>query len=246
MWRRRYWESEERYLRLFSDAVDATFVGDASTAYAKLPIATGVPARIERFSPGARYIYVIRDPVERSISHYWHMVTYEAETRRMLDAVRQDPTFIAYSHYAMQLKAYLEIIDRHRLCVLTFENLVRDPERELRRLYSWLGVDPNYVPAKLKQPENVTPPVIYQATGFGWLQRLRQSRHAARVGPWVHPQLKSVLARLATVKVPRQSVSIDETVRYLRPIQRAQTLELSELLQRNFTEWTTLWGSNSH
>ena len=66
------WKSEEHYLELFQSANTVEIIGEASTLYAKLPRITGVPERIAQFNPDARSIYVMRDPIERAISHYWH------------------------------------------------------------------------------------------------------------------------------------------------------------------------------
>jgi len=187
----------------------------------------------------------MRDPVERAISHYWHMVANHAETRRMLEAVQRDPTFISYSHYALQLRAYLDVVERDRVFVLTLEGLVANPRPQLRSLYGWLGIDPDYVPAILGQPVNATPAVVFRARGLGVLQRLRDSALASRIGPYVPQSMRSFLASLAAAPIARQSISVDDAVDYLRPLQQAQTAELGRLLQRDFPEWTTLWGSRA-
>ena len=76
MLRRKLWRSEERYLELFSPAGDARVLGEASTSYTKRPLVPGVVERIAAFNPDARFIYLLRDPVERAVSHYWHMVRH--------------------------------------------------------------------------------------------------------------------------------------------------------------------------
>jgi hypothetical protein len=64
MWRQGYWRSEARYLSLFSAANGAPVITEASTAYSKLPMFSGVCARILAFNPQARFMYIMRDPVE--------------------------------------------------------------------------------------------------------------------------------------------------------------------------------------
>ena len=39
------------------------------------------------------------------------------------------------------------------------------------------------------------------------------------------------------------SEAIDRVIEYLRPIQLEQTHSLSEILDRQFTEWKTLFGT---
>jgi hypothetical protein len=101
----------------------------------------GVPERIAAFNPEARFIYLLRDPVERAISHYWHIVRHHTEHRPIAEAVRRDRQFAAVSHYAMQLTPFPERFGRDRVAVRVHERLVADPKGGIRGVYQWLGVD---------------------------------------------------------------------------------------------------------
>src|ERR1700730_14880709 len=101
MWDGGYWK-EENYLRLFQTAENATILGESSTNYTKRPLVMGVPEKIQQFNPDARFIYIMRDPVERAMSHYWHMVNWEGEWRSILDAIKEEPQYRDVSYYAMQ------------------------------------------------------------------------------------------------------------------------------------------------
>src|SRR5262249_59279001 len=100
MWRKGYWRTAERYLELFAAAGAATVIAEASNLYSQVPAIAGVPERILSFSPDARFIYLMRDPVERTISHYWHRVRWSGEHRPILAAPRTDPQYTDTSHYA--------------------------------------------------------------------------------------------------------------------------------------------------
>jgi hypothetical protein len=99
----------------------------------------GGSQRIAAFNPEARFIYLLRDPVERTISHYWHVVRHHAEHRPIAEAVRRDPQFVAVSHYAMQLRPLLERFGHERVAVLIHEQLVADPRGVMGNLYRGLG-----------------------------------------------------------------------------------------------------------
>src|SRR5579872_3450358 len=90
MWKRGYWRSTDRYLDLFAGAAAKPVVGEASTIYSYAPLISGVPQRILAFNPQARFLYIMRDPVDRSIRHYWHRVRFWGERRALLaDTVNQ-------------------------------------------------------------------------------------------------------------------------------------------------------------
>lgn len=245
MWSRGLWRSEERYLELFKSAGAAPILGEASTNYTKRPLAAGVPERIHAFNPQARLIYLLRDPVQRTISHYWHMVRYNAEYRPMLQAVQRDPQFTAVSHYGMQLAPFLERFGRDRIAVLTYEALVSDPADAMRSIYEWLGVDPTTADLSgIAEPENVAPQIVSMPLWGGIPRRLRQSPASSIILQHVPTSIRSALHRFTTRDIDRRSVEASATVEYLRPLQRRQTDDLIRLLGRSFPEWTMLYGES--
>jgi hypothetical protein len=241
-----FWRSEENYLRLFQAAPDVVLLGEASTSYTKRPLVSGIPERIRSFNPDARFIYLMRDPVERTISHYWHMVRFNAERRPILKAVRSEPQYLDVSYYAMQVRPYLDLFGPERVAVLTFEQLTATPVPTMRLLYGWLGLDGSTADISgFEEAENVTPEVLHMASGYGVLRRLRQSRPLRYLMPSLPPIVRQLSLRLATKPVQWRSVATTDAVDFLRPIQRQQTEELMQLLGRDFPEWTTLYCGNA-
>ena len=232
-----FWKSEESYLQLFADAGDRPIVGEASQNYARLSRVIGVAERIARFNPRARILYIMRHPVKRTISHYWYMVNFFGEGRSMLKAVREDPDYCETSHYAMQLRPYLDLFGRDRVKTLTLERLGTAPEEVMRDLYDWLGVDPDFVPPTLGERRNVTGEESVQVRGMGLLHLIRHSSAWSAAGRFAPPQLRNLARGLAVKHVPRNEVSTVEVKAYLEPIQAEQTRELAELLGASFEEW---------
>src|SRR5262249_3621667 len=122
------------------------YAGESSVSYTARPWATGCEKRIWEYNPEARLIYILRDPIERTISHYWHFVLEGREDRDMLAAVRRNPDYVARSPYPMQLQPYLDPFGRDRVFLLALEELEADPGNVFRRLFTWLGVDPEFTP----------------------------------------------------------------------------------------------------
>ncbi len=236
----------EWYLSLFAGAKDETILGESSTHYTKLPVYRGVPERIARFSEDARFIYVMRDPVQRAISHYWHNVRnlrWEAERRDMLTAVKRDSQYQAFSDYATQLEPYLKLFGRERIYVMTFESLARAPCETVQAVFRWLGVDDAYVPPALDQRWNSAPKEAMRVRGLGILNTFRHSSLWAGVSPWVPAPIRALGNTLAERPVNTRRESAEEVVAHLRPRLQERTAALSALLGREFPEWTTLWDT---
>ena len=236
-------KNEDDYLRLFAAAGDAKVIGDSSTTYAKLARHPGVARRLADFNPDARIIYIMRDPVRQTISHYWHAARNLGETQDILKAVQENPHYRDVGHYAMQLAPYFELFDSSQIKTLTMEELEADPVAVLRGLYEWLGVDASFVPLSVYRRWHVTPTIFGQVRRFPGLRWVAESHFWRTIGRKVPSPLLSAGRWLSERKVDRTSVPVNQVVDYLRPIQRVQTQELSRMLGRDFPEWTTLYGS---
>lgn len=239
MWRCGFWRSEDAYLQLFADAGKAKYLGDASTPYSA---SRDVAPRIHRFAPESRILYVMRDPVERTICHYWHAVNHFGEIRKPLAAIRDDPYYMTVSHYARQLAPYLDYFGPQRVYTLTFEELVARPVATVQSIYAWLGVDAAFAPPEIGIPRNVTPDTVTQVRG--WVLALSRTALWRRIRPYRPEALRKLMASLAVRRVCPADVSMSSVVDFLRPTQREQTRELSRLLNRGFPEWTTLGESD--
>jgi hypothetical protein len=236
-----YRQSVDGYLSLFASAGKATIVAEASTSYSHLPLFPGVPERILAFNPEARFIYLMRDPVERTISHYWQRVRWCVERRPIESAIRADLHYCEVSYYARQLRAYLQHVECTRIYILTYEALLADPAGELSQLYAWLGVDPSFRPANLGVPSNVLPEVVEQVRGLGLAHRLSQSVPYRKFALHVPRSLRRLGSRLARRNVRPAEVDTSAVKAFLRPQQRLETEELRTLLGRDFPEWKTLY-----
>ena len=242
MWRRGYWQDERAYLALFPDRPGALYFGESSTDYSKAPRLDGVVDRMARYSPQARIVYLMRDPVQRSISHYWHMVELRGETRAPLQAIQADPHYTEVSDYARQLRPYLDRFGPGQVYTLTFETLRADPAAALRALCAWLGVDAQFEPTDLRRASNVTPATVrQQRAGAGALVGLRHSALWDAVGPLVPAAVRRLGVALVERPVAPKTVDLGAVEAHLRRLQQPQARALSALLGRDFPEWKTLY-----
>jgi hypothetical protein len=243
------WSREaDWYLAHFAQAGGAKFVGESSTHYTKLPTYRGVPERIQSFSPAARFIYVMRDPVARTVSHYWHNVRdlrEEAERRDMLTAVQRDPRYIDYSDYAMQLRPYFERFGTERVKLLTFEELVADPAATVARLCQWLDLPERVPPSVFASRWNARPAEMRGASGWGGLNRIRNTSLYAAVRPLVPRPLRSFATRLAEKPIRPEEARTKEAIAHVRPILTERVQDLARLVKRAFPEWEHVHGSGS-
>jgi hypothetical protein len=229
------------YLRLFAEAGDAQYAGESSVSYSARPWVCDCEKRIYNFNPAARMIYILRDPVERAISHYWQFVADGREDLDPLSAMRKKSDYIARSHYAMQLRPYLEQFGADQVFTLTLEELQAKPETMFRRLFTWLGVNAE-VCIDFHEKHNVGREEYRQTRrGLVFLDTTMKHWRWKRIEPSLPVSIPKALRRFTYREIERRAVDTESAVQYLRPILQRHTRELSDLLGRDFPEWTTLY-----
>ncbi len=119
--------------------------GETSPHYTARPRLEGVAARAALVAPDARIIYMVRDPIDRVLSHYLHNVGGGYEVRSLEQALgRTDTAYVDRSRYAYQLEPWLEAFAPERVRVVSREELRDERAATLRSLFELLGVDPAF------------------------------------------------------------------------------------------------------
>ena len=134
-----YAKGQAWYENLFATARPDDLKGEASTHYTKLPTHPETIARLKRTGLAPRLIYVIRDPVDRMVSHYIHEWSMGVITCDLVDAIEIHPEILAYSRYGEQLAPWIDAFGTQDLLVLTLEDMNRHPQKILRHVGAFLG-----------------------------------------------------------------------------------------------------------
>jgi hypothetical protein len=183
-------------------------VGEASTSYLFGP---NVPSRIALHLPDVRLIAVLRNPIDRAFSNYWHSVKSGLETLDFASAVEREAersraidgtamsevkpySYVARGFYYAQISNFLSVIDRRQLAILTFDDLCRNPADVLQNVYRFLGVDPGILPSRLDLIENRSVPDGTQLDA-GMRRRLAEiyADDVARLGKFLGRDLSTWL-----------------------------------------------------
>jgi hypothetical protein len=159
------------YAARFAHAPPGTLAGEVTPRYLFAPRAA---ERIAALLPEARLIAILRDPVERAYSQYALTVRDEAYAGDFRRFLAERPDALERGLYHAQLARYSARFARERLCLLVFEEAVRDPARACRTLAGFLGVE----------AERFRPPEAARNAG-GRVRLARGYATARRVGQWL-------------------------------------------------------------
>ncbi len=173
-WRR----GPDWYRAQFEGAGEARAMGQASNAYARHPVYSGVPERIAALLPDVRLVYLVREPFARLESHYRWRLSTGYEWRGPEEALRADPSYVAASLYGLQLAEYRRHFAADQILVLRCEALFADPQPALERLAAHLRVA--HDPTLPFRAENVTRRRRVVAAPLRQMARVAPLRRSAR------------------------------------------------------------------
>ncbi len=162
--------TEDDYMRLFRGAKPGQRIGEASTWYL---YSTSAAREIKDFSPDARIMVILRNPVDvmyaqhnqlifnviEDIPSFEEALAAEPE-RRAGKRIPEGPINIEnlfYRHsvrFSEQLERYFEVFGREKVHVMLTEDLSRDGAGVIRGALAFLDVDPSLAAAPPKANEN--------------------------------------------------------------------------------------------
>ncbi|MGD1808313.1 tetratricopeptide repeat-containing sulfotransferase family protein [Dapis sp. BLCC M126] len=135
--------------------------GEASPSYFDAP---DTPTRLFHFFPKIKLIVLLRNPVDRTISNYYHEVRSKAENMSVEEVINSkleklikissslvnekdywnyQGDYIASSVYLDWLKKWLNIFPREQLLILPSEEFYSDPKTTMKQVFNFLGL-PDY------------------------------------------------------------------------------------------------------
>ena len=131
--------------------------GEISPWYMDHP---GTAGRIAELDPHIRLLVMLRDPLDRALSHLMHDAQNEyggiadltAEQLRRLAV--HDEKYVRRSCYAVSLDRFLQQFSRDQIGIFFYDDVQNRPRELIQQIYGFLGVDTAFVPADLETPLN--------------------------------------------------------------------------------------------
>jgi len=183
------WSAEEidaRYEPSFAHCPRSVLWGEATPIYLPFP---DIAAELKRYNPNLKLIVLLRDPVERAISHYymergrgneWHpfwlalllepVRLWRCRDPRSPESAMRRHSYRARGLYSLQLENLYRCFDEGNVFLISSEELKTHHDEMMMRIFGFLGVDQNF---------RVEANTIFEGAGgeqrhrmFSWLLRL--------------------------------------------------------------------------
>ena len=152
------------YQNWFGASQDYAHIGEITPYYIFHPHVAG---RIKKTLGKIKIIILLRDPVERALSHYYHSLNLGFETLPVEDAfaaengriagadiylkanearhkLHQECSYLSRSLYKEQVERYWDFFGVENVLIIPSELFFSDPNIYLNRIFDFLGVEPIY------------------------------------------------------------------------------------------------------
>lgn len=150
-----YFDKDENYQKgiswysnWFRRFGDKKITGEKTPAYCYEPKAV---KRIYDQNPSMKLVWILRNPVKRTYSNYWHYIRIGKEILSFKECLEQESDrvrndiykgYFQRSVYANQVERFLEYFPMSQMHFIIFEEFIKDPEKGLHELSNFLDIAP--------------------------------------------------------------------------------------------------------
>ncbi|WP_198001919.1 sulfotransferase domain-containing protein [Synechococcus sp. CB0205] len=177
---------------------------EASTAYTKYPQFPSAASYIQSTLHNVKLIYILRDPIERILSHCnFHYASPWATNSYLRSGLKAPSPIECYelasiSDYCLQLSFYRKFFYDGNLLVLKFDELKGRPTKVLQKISSFPSID---TPSGLDlNPKGETREMVY--SGLEHLRRTPMAKIASLFPQRLKVALRSLEIGLLPTKTP--------------------------------------------
>lgn len=220
------------YHKLFSQN-KKQIIGEASVSYLFF---NEVPNRIYKYNPKAKIIILLRNPIERALSHYLMDFRLGFCSENFEDIIAQPEIFPQYyqqylelGNYFLQLKRYLNVFNENQLSIVFYDDLKSNSQKVMKHIFSFLEIefqDLDYsIQNSFLSPSNIFVSELYK---FNSLRKIVKS---------LFPEPFLSLVKSIFFSNNLKPTFSDSIIKQLNAYYKSDIVELEKLLNKDLSKW---------
>tara|TARA_B100000886_G_scaffold210491_1_gene145700 strand:- start:637 stop:1485 length:849 start_codon:yes stop_codon:yes gene_type:complete len=220
------------YHKLFSQN-KKQIIGEASVSYLFF---NEVPNRIYKYNPKAKIIILLRNPIERALSHYLMDFRLGFCSENFEDIIAQPEIFPQYhqqylelGNYFLQLKRYLNVFNENQLSIVFYDDLKSNSQKVMKHIFSFLEIefqDLDYsIQNSFLSPSNIFVSELYK---FNSLRKIVKS---------LFPQPFLSLVKSIFFFNNSKPTFSDSIIKQLNAYYKSDIVDLEKLLNKDLSKW---------
>lgn len=136
----------QRNVSLYHDLYESKDKGkifaEGSTSYTKYPeLNLEIWNDIHTYNPAMKFIYIIRNPFDRIVSHYMHAYERGYINDSIENAIISYLPLINNSRYFTQIKPFIDNFGRTSVLIIEFTDFISKQEQVLSKIAEFLNID---------------------------------------------------------------------------------------------------------
>lgn len=145
-----FYKDIDWYHNFYKSHINEKIVIDTSPTYSRDDYSA---KRIYDYNKDSKLIFILRNPIQRSFSHYWHEkrkgnINYSFEDALEYNGIGNYDLYsnwVLSSFYFRNLKPYFNTFERKQIHVIIYDDLVSNPIGTLTNIYHFLEIDECYI-----------------------------------------------------------------------------------------------------
>ncbi len=142
----------EKYLSFFDEAEQNQIKGEFSTHYI---FDSKAPELIKKHFPDIKIIAIVRDPIKRAISQYYHIKKLIKFNYTFEESLSIYPEIKERGLYFKQLSRYYKQFPSSNIKIVILEDFQNNSLEIIHNIYSFLGVNKNFNPESIYKNINI-------------------------------------------------------------------------------------------
>ncbi len=222
------------YISLFKGARGKKAIGEASVSYLYSNVA---PLEIKRLIPNAKIIIILRNPIERALSHFlMNLRDGLIVDTCFCKAIQKRPLYLKLGLYAEHIEKYCNIFGEDNMLILFYEDLKENPKKLLKKIFLFLEVSPEFLPKNLNKWN-----VSYEPRSLLIHRLVMDMRESLKFFPKpLRYVLKAMYTRLFMKEKSDKYSFIRECKGFLIQYYEDEIYKLSMLTRRDLNHWLKL------
>ena len=132
------------------------WASDDESEIAESNLCRDIPANVSSLLPEAKLIVILRNPVERAVSAYFHHIRAgRIHPNENFDNAVKKYGIASKGLYSDQLKKWFDHFDKNQFLILFYEESLFETKYDtLQSIYKHIEVDPDFIPRNMEKSSN--------------------------------------------------------------------------------------------
>lgn len=224
---------QSQYINLYKDSQNQKAIGDLSTSYL---FNQKSAERIEKFNPDSKIIIVLRNPVDRAISHYLMDHNLGYINIPLIDVIKNKENhalfyreYIELGYYESQIRNYYKIFDKSKILIILSEDLFSNTLKVVSNIYKFIGVKEDFIPDTSKRYNQ------YRKPKFEIVKNIARSKGVMNILNILPKEIKKIIKTTLYSSTKKPTLIKERDL--LKNLYRENIIKTSDLINRDLGYW---------